>query len=348
MKKVLCTLFLTLILLPPVSAQLFSGDNVRLFPFVENGNWGFIDRDGNVVITPAYSSVAAFSEGYAAVELKDGRMTLIDSKGRPQFEPMAARIFPLSENLARYSVEEKWGYLNPDGTIAIAPVYETASDFHSGVARVQKDRRFAFIDEKGVLLTKFYKHAYNFSEGLAIVEIDGKRGYIDVFDDLIIEPIFDDSDGFSQGLAAVRVGSKYGFIDKSGKFAIKADYDNARWFSDGLAPVAVDGLWGFVDQSGDMKIKPAFIRVGNFYEGLAAAFSNGAWGYIDKKGEFQIPPKFNDSGNFSLGVAAVENCEVAASGAKVCGLAYINQKGEIIWDSLGDSSKDKKAVAKAQ
>ena len=334
MRRALLLLVVSLIFLPPANAQLFREKDVRLFPFVVNGNWGFINQTGETKIEPEFKRVFDYTEEHAAVETNDGLMSFIDKKGEFTFTPRKMQLFPLSEGLARAYQNGKWGFVDKNGNVVIPFKYEFAAPFFNGVARIKLDRKFAFIDRRGLLLTRFYKRAFNFSEGLAIVEISGKRGFIDLFDEIAIQPIFDDSDGFSQGLAAVRIGAKYGYVNRSGELSIKPKYDNARWFSDGLAPVEVKGKWGFIDRDGKFRIDPAFNAVGNFYDGLAAVKFDQNWGYINKKGRIVIPPSFNRAGRFSLGIANVERCVIPIGATKkVCRLAYVTKKGDVIWRS---------------
>ncbi|NNE67168.1 MAG: WG repeat-containing protein, partial [Pyrinomonadaceae bacterium] len=156
MQRVFFLLVLTLILLPPVSAQLFFEDDIRLFPFVAEGKWGFIDKAGKVEIEPAYRSVSGYSEGFAVVELDDGRMSMIDSNGEIAFEPMEIRIFSMSEGLSRAQKGDFWGYIDSKGKVVIPFKYELASNFFKGVARIKIERKFAFIDRRGNVLTKLY------------------------------------------------------------------------------------------------------------------------------------------------------------------------------------------------
>lgn len=47
----------------------------------QNGKWGFIDRKGNVVITPQFDSTDKFSGGIACVSL-NGKQGLINKTGK--------------------------------------------------------------------------------------------------------------------------------------------------------------------------------------------------------------------------------------------------------------------------
>lgn len=59
----------------------------------QNGTWGFVSVDGEIVIEPQYESAKSFSYGYAPVKI-DGMWTLVDTEGtqimEPQFLDMGA------------------------------------------------------------------------------------------------------------------------------------------------------------------------------------------------------------------------------------------------------------------
>lgn len=76
-----------------------------------------------------------------------------------------------------------------------------------------------------------------FSEGLKLVKIDGKYGFIDKTGKIIIKPQFEYAYDFSEGFGRIVAKGKYGFIDKTGKIIIKPQFDDAWNFSDGLAKV---------------------------------------------------------------------------------------------------------------
>ena len=73
-----------------------------------------------------------------------------------------------------------------------------------------------------------YNYVGDFSEGLARVErLNGKYGFIDKTDKVVIPIKYDYAWSFSKGLAKVELNGKYGFIDKSGKVVIPIKYDYA-------------------------------------------------------------------------------------------------------------------------
>ena len=109
----------------------------------KGGKWGF--HDGmKTVIEPSYDEVFCFRDGLASVEL-----------------------------------DEKCGYINPQGEVVITFEYETAMSFSEGLAAVAKRDKFGYIDKEDTLVIPFeYDAATAFENGEAKVKKDGKWGTI--------------------------------------------------------------------------------------------------------------------------------------------------------------------------
>ena len=141
-----------------------------------------------------------------------------------------------------------------------------------------------------IVIPARYDRAGNFSEGLASVEINGKWGFIDKSGNMVIPARYYDAWSFSEGLALVEINYKRGFIDKSGTLVIPARYDNTWSFSEGLVGVKINGKWGFIDKSGTLVIPARYDYVFDnngvygFKNGKAKVELNGRSFYIDRKG----------------------------------------------------------------
>ena len=88
------------------SGQIKPEEYPALFPIQENGKYGYIDRTGKVVIEPQFEEVKEFSEGMAAVRIKD-----------------------------------KWGYIDSTGKIAVEPKFKVVREFSEGLATVYPDKK---------------------------------------------------------------------------------------------------------------------------------------------------------------------------------------------------------------
>ncbi|MDX2249436.1 MAG: WG repeat-containing protein [Bacteroidia bacterium] len=140
------------------------------------------------------------------------------------------------------------------------------------------------------------KYITDFIEGLALVEYQGKYGFIDTAANL--KGIkYQDARPFSEGRAAVRFNHQWGFINKNLETVIPFRYDNARDFINGRATVKSVGKWGVVDLQGKTVVPFDYESpiVFENEEGLpssqepwAVVFQNGKYQYIDKRGNVML------------------------------------------------------------
>lgn len=245
-----------------------------------------------------------------------------------------------------------WGYADVNGKFIIPAQFEKCYEFSSnGLAIVYdpKSRQHSIIDlENNKLKTEKpdFKikdglgfNASKFQNGLLLVKIGDKWGYMDTEGKMAIPAIYDDGNDFTEGFSTVKKGGKLIIIDTKGKEiepAVAAM--DIKDFSEGLAPFrAMDKKFGFVNGEGEMVIPAQFESVGYFSNGLAwAKTADKKLGYIDKSGKWVIEPKFEAGKEFDVksGLARVKQGDQ---------WLYVNKKGEIVTisdtESWGDFSE---------
>lgn len=207
---------------------------------------------------------------------------------------LAGSPWLFSDGLAAVLIKNKWGYIDRQGHVAIAPQYTAASGFSEGLAAVEVNNKYGFINRYGKMVIKpKYDFALAFTEGVAACSIGSGYHIIDRNGKVLAELGEDctDVENFSCGLAAAEfiVGDgdwRYGAIDKTGKMVIKPKFSFAYTFEEDLMPVVVnDGdKCGFVNKEGKCVIAPEFDETESFSEGLAPAMKDGKWRFIDHEG----------------------------------------------------------------
>jgi len=239
-------------------AAIWGGD-------AHNGQYGYIDKEGNVVIPFAYDYAAPFSEGLAYVS--EGGALVFDDPTK----------------------DGKYGFIDKTGEVVVPLVYDCDySDcggiileqyFYDGFAKASKgtvfptNMKYGMIDRTGTVVVPMaydwvWHHGWhwNFYGRLALVGLGWdrggweSRGLVDeTGKEVVAVGYYDDIGPFSEGLARVWHGASkdeygqieygtgaYGFIDTTGKEVVPCIFDNARDFSEGLAAVLVDGKWGYI------------------------------------------------------------------------------------------------------
>jgi len=117
---------------------------VERYPVEQDGTWGYINAEGDVVIEPQFEDAEPFSGGYARVVI-DGQPAVIDSTGAVTLRPDVSDLRSLSEGLDAASPPDSdlWGYVDTTGTFAVEPQFDRAFDFSNGRAVVEKNDSFA-------------------------------------------------------------------------------------------------------------------------------------------------------------------------------------------------------------
>jgi len=280
-----------------------------LYRFIQNGKAGYIDRSGKVVIEPMFefsgNQGGEFHEGLLEIGL--GQAGYADAKGKVVIGNQYSWSEDFSEGLALVKPKgsDTWSYIDRTGEVSLVPRLEGETTlqpgtFSEGLAVVRVDKRNGYIDRSGrlVIPPKFLL-ASDFQEEMAIVVLEGPCAFLE-------EGPCAGPSLLGRDLPGVVSDCKFAFIDKSGAFVAKG-YDGAKDFSEGLAPVKVDEKWGFIDRKGRMVIEPKFDLAESFSDGMARVKLGTFWGYIDRTGTVVIGFQYEEAGNFSDGLAPVGN-----------------------------------------
>ena len=95
---------------------------------------------------------------------------------------------------------------------------------------------YGFVDtDDDVVIAPQYESAGSFGSGLAPVSMGGLWGYIDTAGTLVLPYQWQAARSFSEGLAAVHDGSGWGYIDPTGALAIPCQFKSAYAFEGGIA-----------------------------------------------------------------------------------------------------------------
>ena len=108
------------------------------------GKWGYVDRNGNLIVEPQFDDRKHFSEGLAAVKL-EAKWGFIDTAGRFAIAPRFVGVSSFSGGLAGVRVQKNgdWGFIGRDGRFAIQPRFSDVLDeswFSEGLAVVAMRR----------------------------------------------------------------------------------------------------------------------------------------------------------------------------------------------------------------
>lgn len=155
---------------------------------------------------------------------------------------------------------DKWVLKDLNGKEITAPIFDNINKFSNGLSLVKIKEKYGFINKYGkIIIPIIYDFVRDFSEKHAVFgKFDKnqklKYGVIDILGNISIEPKYDEIMDFSEALAGYKKGEKWGFLNSSGKEVIQSKYDEVNDFNEGLAAVKLNGYWGFIDKDGNQKI----------------------------------------------------------------------------------------------
>jgi predicted small lipoprotein YifL len=181
--------------------DIFTQYTGELYAAILNGKWGYVNELDEVIFPFEYDEVNEFHDDRALI----------------------------------YSnTERKYGYIDKGNVFLGAThtalplyTYTGAADFKDGLAAVQTDGKWGFIDINGnETVPLIYEQVGLFADGLIPVKLDGYWGFVDKNGKTVIDFIYTDvSNGFSNGRIAVSINGAYGVIDTEGNYIIPLSKD---------------------------------------------------------------------------------------------------------------------------
>lgn len=306
----------------PVSAAQIAAGAER-YPIAVQNRWGYIDRNGTVVIDPQFDEAHAFEEGLARVVVA-GRYGYIDPSGAFAIEPRFLQAFDFSFGRARVvlpsaetdlrsrsaapAARRFEAYIDTEGAVVVPAVLSEARDFGDApgdsLAAVVRTRTRDFVP-LGLSLLSFMKLRVQDDAAWEAIGPDG-RVVFQVADANIVLGL---SEGRFAYAADVRgwpfSTERWGYLDASGAVSIPPQFVAAFGFSEGRAAVVVEDRFGYVDTTGALVIAPQFEQAGRFASGLAPVCVDGRWGFVDRDGKLVIQPQYDAASKFSDGLGLV-------------------------------------------
>lgn len=264
--KLLKIIFLFFIL----NFQIFGQE--KLFPVLNNNLWGFINKEGKIVIEYKFKNVGKFSENLAPARL-NGTYGYIDTIGNFVISPQYDIALPFYNDIAQVFINGKPYYIDKKGNIIFQHYYKSISPFknHSFSIVTTQSGKYGLINKKGILIADTVLKKINlFSDGVSVVyglnhlpypkdstqtEVY-ETGLIDTNGNWMInygkyKNIMSFKNGFSTAVrydqtekerqwtsddAIINKSGKLKFIIPTGKYFL--DYEN-KGFSNNLAPVVI-------------------------------------------------------------------------------------------------------------
>ncbi|MBN4071059.1 WG repeat-containing protein [Crocinitomix catalasitica] len=317
----------------------------------KNKKWGFIDKTGKLVVPCAYDQVYNFEGGYARVK-NGNKQGVTDSTGK--------LVIPVKYGGVSY----------PAGGFIL--VRESTNDRKSALFDLKGERLTDFIYEgddlraKGemicvsgfvngksqeLIMNKKLEFIYAFNRCPAWADEptddivcgkrkDGRWVCINPSGEELFVTDFTQIHGIFENRIIARINDDYGVLNLKGEWLIPAEYDYIQFDDEEelFHCTNLQNKTAVIDRQGKIIMQPKYYSVGPLRDGLRRCGIGWSRGYttgivyVNEKWEEVFKPKTKLAGDFKNGVAFIGEPSADATSDQLKSCAYINTKGEIIWN----------------
>lgn len=287
--------------------------------------WKYADLNGEIVIDCDYPKTYPFSKDGFAVEYfpKKNLYVIINTRGEEI--PAEIQHFYLKDvygygakgyfdGLIAVMIEDKWGYMDTCGKVAVPLKYDYITEFGNGYGIGRLGEQYFVIDRSGnetPVKEQTITDVKQFTCNLAPFRIErGEWGYLNTSGEAAILPQYSAVGYFTDGIAWVRtVNHLFGLIDEKGEWVVKPEYDEMKQFDSesGMARAKRGETRGYVNKQGEFFTFTISDITDDFHEGMARGRKDGLFGFFNSKGEWVIEPQFEGVRDFKNGYAGAKS-----------------------------------------
>ena len=343
----------------------FQTEDCTCIAIVDGDKWAYLNGSG-LITGFDFTACRKFCDGFALVKRFDwdgGKYNdgynYVGTDGKLLLNEWQDYASDFGDGLATVGVttngKPSMRVIDKNGKTVSRTNYLSEGGFNEGFAIVKYGKnvnKFNYIGRDGKLLSdKWFALCGDFSEGLAVVCMDGKYTTGDGFNYVRTDGTMLLDDGcywcgpFSCGYGVVRQDKMYYFIDRNGKMLGKDRFSVAWRFSEGLAVVSdtdytfSNPSYNFLDTSGrkifDRMVNGKKVTITDAYPfsgGLArVCVSTGnikRWNYMKPDGKMLSSRFFDYCEPFVNGIARVE---MPVENAPMKFYNFINTKGKLLF-----------------
>lgn len=264
------------------------------------------NKEASVVNSQNYTDDKKAQHQYIIITI-DGKYTFADMEGNRATDQLYDVLSVADNGMFYFKQGAVQGFIGENLQRIFATEDIISTNASEGFVIYSANNKKGFINiTTGEKIEATYDAVYDFSEGLAAVQIGSSTGFINTLGELVI-PIQYSSNAiyrFTSGMCNVMTGSKEKddlkafYISKSGAKLFAKDFDYCMPFSEDRAFVNENGEWYIIDTKGekigDMSFGPYTKTVPSiFKEGRAVVVKDGKYGIIDKDGQYVVLPKYD-------------------------------------------------------
>lgn len=291
--------------------------NATFYPFVQNGLFGYFDKEGKTTIAPQYDLLGIFQDGLAVASKND-----------------------------------KYGLINKKNQVVVDFVFDEILEFIDARGIVFKGDSVGLIDRSGREVIPIVNNDI-IALGKGLVAIKEKSDSNYYISDINFTPktaaIFEEIQEFKKGVSVAKTKDGFGVLNTNCQWLIPASFESIRFLNDTLIEYGLAGKKGlrtlknqqltdaiydefskfdavekqiiakqgtfifYLNDQGKMLFEtpmeyfPNAFEVALFYKGIGVFRKKGKYGLIDATGKEYLKPTFDALGRPLVAIPAIKD-----------------------------------------
>ena len=192
------------------------------------GKYGFLDTLGKLKIPLIFDDITSYYWNNWSLVEKNKQYAFIDIiSGDILQNSWFQNVFPSRFNFTWVKKSDKWGAIDLFGNIKIPFEYNSVIQFDTlGKAIAKKGKYFGVLDASAKIIIPFkYQKIYPFIDGIALVQKDDKFGYVNDTGQEISSVKYISATNFEKGKAIVENTFYWEKMDKNGR----TSFNSLKW-----------------------------------------------------------------------------------------------------------------------
>jgi|GEM_PF-3088797 len=214
-------------ILPAVYTEISVGNSKTTFGILKDKQWKVVQYGGSTYsVDKKILSIQGFYNDYAGMKYNNGKYGFIDNQGKIRVAPQYDQIRPFENDVAVIQLNGKWGIINKYESFVAQPYYDSISTFKNKVAVVIEKGIYYLIDNSGKILTpEGYSSITITTGGNYLLVKNNLKGIANANGKEIISPRYQSIKEFSPNMFKVTEHNLMGVIDSNRKIILHIKYN---------------------------------------------------------------------------------------------------------------------------
>ena len=282
----------------------------------ENGKWGVIDTNQNMVLSPTYEEMIIIPDNTKPVfittlnsnyETGTFDTKVLDNKKKELFTDYdrveviynqdKSNNLWYEKNVLKVKKGEKFGLIDLDGKEICPCEYDEIKPIigAKNILVTVKDGMQGVINTTGTILVKneyiqISTITSKYEDGFVIKNEDNRYGIVNSTGELVVEPKYDEvKDVAGNKMYVVKDMTTWKIVDEKGNEYLAGEFEDIKELNLGNAIISKGGKYGIVSTSGEVKVDYEYDNLDFIYTDTYIAKKDNKYGIIGVDGTIKLP-----------------------------------------------------------